>query len=217
LKIIIIEIYNSELHKGKKILIGVTGGIGAGKTLACRFFKEAGLNVFYADDIAKKLYNTNKILKSKMIDEFGNDILEKNKISFQKLRELVFANKKNQQRVNRIIHPFVIAEILNLAGNSRSKIILIEAALIFESSFDKYLDYVINVSENQKKRIERVRKRNAMSIKIIKSIMNIQMNEKERNRRADFVIKNEGSVKDFNKKVKFLAKLILLLPFKIKI
>ncbi len=205
------------MHKGKKILIGVTGGIGAGKSLACKFFKEAGFDVLHADDIAKMLYNTNKILKSKMIDEFGNDILEKNKISFQKLRELVFANKKNQQRVNRIVHPFVMSEILKLARKSRSKIILIEAALIFESNFDKYLDYVINVSANQKKRIERIRKRNAIPVKIIKSIMNIQMTEKERNRKADFVIKNGGSVKDFHKKVKFLAKLILLLPFKMKI
>ncbi len=194
--------------RAKKLVIGVTGGIGAGKSLACKYFEELGCKVFYADDAAKKLYVTNKALKNKLISEFGKDILEKNKISLNRLRELVFNNSKVQKRVNKIVHPFVFVQFAKFVKNSAAKIIIHEAALIFESGLNKKVDFVINISSNQKNRIERIRKRNNMTLSGIKYIMWMQLSEKERNERADFIVKNDGTQAQLKKEIQLMYKIL---------
>ena len=194
----------------KKLLIGITGGIGSGKSLACKYFKQFGCRIFYADDIAKELYITNTKLRKALVKKFGKRITDsKGNLDFFEFRKVVFSSTANQERVNKIVHPFVISEILERAKNSESKLIIIEAALIFESGFDKFLDYTIVVFSTIKIRIQRIRKRNRLSIRDIRSIVKLQMSEKEKMEKADFVLKNNSSPAQLRKKVKFIYSILI--------
>lgn len=195
--------------KRRKLLIGVTGGIGSGKSLVCGFFKELGGEIFYADKIARELYATNANLRNDIIKEFGKQILDENgRISFEKFRKLVFKSDANQKRVNSIVHPFTIKEILQRTKQSKSKLVFIEAALIFESGFEKYLDYTIEVFATVEERIRRVRQRNKLSASTIRSIIKLQMPEKEKLEKADFVIKNNSARRELKKKTQFMYKIL---------
>jgi len=191
--------------KLKKLLIGVTGGIGSGKSLVCEYFKKSGGEVFFADKITRDLYVTNKKLLNELVKEFGKNILsEDRKLDILKFREIVYKSDANQKRVNNIVHPFAINEILRRTRNSESSLVFIEAALIFESGFDKYLDYTIEVFANVKTRMERVRKRNKLALRLIRTIIKMQMPEKEKLKMADFVIKNNSSKINLRKEAIFL-------------
>lgn len=193
----------------KKLLIGVTGGIGSGKSIVCGYFAELGGEIFYADKIARDLYSADKKLKAELVKTFGKKILDEDKnISFTEFRKIVFKSDANQKRVNSIVHPFTIKEILERTRKSKSKLVFIEAALIFESGFEKYLDYTIEVYATADKRIARVRKRNNLSVSTIKSIIKLQMPEKEKLARADFVIKNNSTKPVLKKQVEFIYSLL---------
>jgi dephospho-CoA kinase len=197
------------LNKSGRLLVGVTGGIGSGKSLACKYFAQLGCKIFYADDIAKELYITNPKLKKALAGRFGKKIIDKNgNMNFFEFRKVVFSSTANQERVNKIVHPFVISEIIKRAKSSNSKLVVIEAALIFESGFDKYLDYTIVVFSSVKNRVERIRKRNMLSVRDIRLIMKLQMPEKEKIKKADFVLKNDSTTSQLRKKVKFIYSLL---------
>jgi len=197
-------------HVKKKLLIGVTGGIGSGKSLACKYFRHLGCVVFYADDIAKELYIKNSKLRKALVKKFGKKITDgKGNLDFFEFRKVVFSSTANQERVNKIVHPFVISEILKRAEYSKNRLIVIEAALIFESGFNKYLDYTILIFSTVGKRIQRIRKRNRLSVHDIKSIMKLQMPEKEKMKKADFVLKNNSLPSHLRKKVKFIYSLLI--------
>ncbi len=187
------------------LIIGITGGIGSGKSLACEYFKKLGCKIFYADEIAKNLYFSNKKLRAALVKQFGEKILNENGLlNFPEFRKIVFKSDANQKRVNKIVHPFVISEILSQSKKARSKIVIVEAALIFESGFEKYNDYTILIYSSIKNRTERVQKRSKLSKSVIKSIMKLQMPENEKRQKADIVIENDGTKKDLQKKVKFV-------------
>jgi dephospho-CoA kinase len=189
----------------RKLFIGVTGGIGSGKTLACKYLEKLGCKIFYADEIARSLYSTNFDLKKKLVKEFGKSILDKSgSISFGKLREIVFSSNKEQVRVNRIVHPFVISELIRRAKSHKSKIIAVEAALIFESGFNKYLDFTVEIYSSVNSRIERVRERKKLTVSQIRSVIRLQMPEKEKIKLADFIIKNNSTRIELKRKVEFL-------------
>lgn len=189
-------------HKRKKLLIGVTGGIGSGKSLACEYLKKLGCSVFFADDIAREMYSTCDELQKKLVKEFGNRILDDRKlISFDKLRQIVFSSERNQIRVNRIVHPFVISEILHRVRNSPSNIVVIEAALIFESGFNRYLDFTILIHSSVKNRFERVMKRGKLTLSQIRSIIKLQMPEKDKMQKADVIIDNDSTKRVLQKQI----------------
>jgi dephospho-CoA kinase len=122
-------------RRGKnKLLIGITGGIGSGKTLASRYFENSGYKVIYADEAAKKLYRSNKALKQKLVKEFGKGILDdKGNISGLAARRIILSGKKNIKRVNRIVHPFVVKEINRIIKSIKDRIVFVEAAIMFDS------------------------------------------------------------------------------------
>jgi len=195
--------------KNRIVLLGVTGGIGSGKTAVCSFLKQMGCSVYHADDIAKQLYIDNVPLRRKLVKLFGTRIHDNKKdISVEKLRKLVFSNKYNQQRVGRIVHPFVISELMKRIKSDESNFIVIEAALIFETNFDKYLDYTILIRSNVKTRIKRISERNHITGNNVKKIIKLQMPEKEKTEKADFVIPNNGNINELKKNVKLVFQTI---------
>ena len=195
-----------------RLRIGITGGIGSGKSLACGNIEELGYKVIYADRVAKELYATNLELRKKLVKEFGTGILdESGNISRPNSRRIIFSSKKNIKRVNSIVHPFVFAEMEKMVAKIKDRLIFFEAAIMFESGSYKRMNYVVVIYSNQKNRIARIRKRDNVTVSAIKKLMKLQLDEREKARRADFIIPNNSTAQSLKKKVKLLVQLLELL------
>jgi dephospho-CoA kinase len=195
-----------------KILIGITGGIGSGKSEVCRMLSKKGYKVIFADLLAKDLYKKDKKLAATVVKAFGKGILNyQGVINLTKLRALVFANKKNYKKINDIVHPVVIKHILNSIKSGKHRVIIIESALVFDTAFWKYLDYVIMVYSNKKNRLQRIMIRDGANRKEVETIMRFQLDEKLKIEKSDFVIVNNKSIVDLNSDVEFLSKVIKVL------
>lgn len=193
----------------KKLLIGITGGIGSGKSVVSKMLARRGFKIFYADTIAKKLYLTDKKLVSEIVKVFGKDILNyKGKIILPKLKERIFASKKAYQSINKIVHPVVIKHIKSEVRKSKFEIVVIESALLFESGFNKEIDYVITVYANEKNRINRLMIRDEASKSSIKHLMKFQIDEKKKMEMSDFVIMNNKTLEELKVQADFLSRVI---------
>jgi dephospho-CoA kinase len=193
----------------KKLLIGITGGIGSGKTVVSKMLARRGFKVFYADTIAKSLYLTDKKLVAEIVKVFGKDILNyKGKIILPKLKERIFASKKAYQAINKIVHPVVIKHIKSEARKSKFDVVVIESALLFESGFNKELDYVITVYANERDRINRLMIRDEASKSSIKHLMKFQIDEKKKMEMSDFVIMNNKTLEELKVQADFLSRVI---------
>ncbi|MBK8984296.1 MAG: dephospho-CoA kinase [Ignavibacteria bacterium] len=193
----------------KKLLIGVTGGIGSGKTEVCKLLSKRGFKVLHSDKIAKNLYLTDKKLVIEIIKVFGKDIVNyKGKINLPKLREKIFSSRKNYSAINKIVHPVVINDIKKFVKNNNYDIVIVESALVFESGLSKLMDYVITVFSNKKERVDRLKLRDEASTKSIKELMKFQVDEKKKMELSDFVIINNKSLKDLKIQIDFLSKIL---------
>ena len=194
------------MAKRKKLVIGITGGIGSGKTEVCKMLAKRGFKVFYSDLVAKKMYLSDKNLVNDIIKVFGKDILNyKNKINLSRLKEKIFENKKNYQAINKIVHPVVIKYLNNEARKSKFEIVIIESALMFESGFNKDMDYLITVYSNKKNRINRLMLRDEASRNEINHLMKFQIDDKSKMSMSDFVIMNNKTLDDLKIQVDFLS------------
>jgi dephospho-CoA kinase len=193
----------------KKLKIGITGGIGSGKSLACKYFEKLGYKVIYADKIAKELYASNNQLINKLVKEFGSGILDENgKLSRANARKIIFTGKNNILRVNKIVHPFVFAEMDKLVSKIKDRVILFEAAIMFESGSYKRMNYVVLIYANKETRIKRIIQRDGVKRKDVLNLMKLQLDEREKVKRADFIIKNNSNPADLNKNVKAFGKIL---------
>ena len=192
-----------------KTLIGITGGIGSGKSEVCAQLQNQGFKVFFADLMAKELYAKDKKLAGALVKRFGKDILNfKGKINLAKLKEAIFRSKKNYTDCNKIVHPVVIDYISKQIKKCKEKIILIESAILFESNFDKYLDFVVMVYSNKKTRIKRVMLRDGAKRKDIEKVMKYQMDERKKMERADIIIMNNKNMEGFSEQIDYVGKLL---------
>jgi len=192
-----------------KTLIGITGGIGSGKSEVCSYLSKRGFYVLSADLLAKELYNKDKKLASALVKRYGNDILNfKKKINLARLRDVIFASKKNYLDANKIVHPVVIKHLASLIKKARNKLIIIESAILFESSFDKYLSYVVMVYSNKLNRIKRIMLRDGASRKDVEKIMKYQMEEKKKIEKANFVLVNNKSLDGLSEEIELLIKVL---------
>lgn len=198
-----------ELRKSGKLKIGITGGIGSGKSLACRYFEELGYTVIYADRVAKELYSTNKKLIKRLVAEFGKGILDENgKLSRPNARRIIFSDKRNIKRVNSIVHPFVFREMDKMVSRLKDKVVLFEAAIMFESGSYKRMDYVVLIYANKETRIKRIIKRDGVKRGDVLKLMKHQLDEREKVKRADFVIKNNSTAPELKKNIKAFNKIL---------
>ncbi len=177
----------------KPYMVGVTGGIGAGKSLVCKIFSTLGIPIYNADDRAKVLMNDNQALKGGIISIFGTDAYKNDQLNRSFISKQVFVDEGLLQQLNAIVHP-AVGEDFNLWVNQHlaSPYLIKEAAIMFESSAWKELDSIVNVQANTTTRIKRVLERDRhRSEKDIRAIMDNQMSDDERSKRADHVITNE--------------------------
>jgi len=173
--------------------IGITGGIGSGKSTVCQLFRLHGIPVFDADTEAKKLNDTSPTIRKKLTQLFGNDLYENNRLNRQKLASLIFTNTENLRKVNAIIHPEVATHFKKWASEQKNApFVIIETAILFEAKFNKLVDKTITVYASEKTRIERIAKRDSVSVAQIKARMHSQLSEEEKIRLANFVVINDN-------------------------
>lgn len=176
--------------------IGITGGIGSGKTTVARIFEVLGIPVYYADDAAKRLMNEDPLLKQQVIGLFGNEVYENGLLNRNKLASLVFNNPERLLQLNKVVHPATIADAENwmrhTEKNAGIKIpyAIKEAALIFESGAQDNLDFVIGVDSPVELRLQRAMNRDKLTRDAVMLRMEKQMNEKEKMNRCHFIIIN---------------------------
>jgi dephospho-CoA kinase len=171
--------------------VGLTGGIGSGKTTVARIFELLGIPVYYADQEAKRLMNADAGIKNKVIEHFGESSYKDNVLDRAYLATIVFNNKKKLELLNSFVHPATIAHSEEWMKLQQAPYAIREAALIFESHVNKQLDYVIGVSSPRLLRIQRVTSRDMIQAEEVESRMNNQMDEDKKISLCDFVIRND--------------------------
>lgn len=171
--------------------IGLTGGIGSGKSTVAAIFHVLGIPVYYADKAAKRLMNEDASLKKNIQNNFGEDSYKDDKLDREFLSKLVFNNSEKLTVLNSIVHPATIQDAENWIAKQNAPYIIKEAALIFESDAYKFLDFVIGVSSPQELRIERAMKRDNIKREDVLARMSKQMSEEEKMKRCDFIIVND--------------------------
>jgi dephospho-CoA kinase len=171
--------------------IGITGAIGSGKTTVCKMFEVLGVPVYYADDRAKYLMNHNKSLKEKVKSLFGKEAYHRNgRLNRAKLASVVFNNKDKLKSLNALVHPAIHEDSESWFKAQKGKYAIKEAALIFETKGEKYLDKVIVVAAPEKIRIERVMGRDGVTAAQVKARMKNQFTQATKLKKADIVIQN---------------------------
>ena len=176
----------------KPKLIGITGGIGAGKSTVSTICKHLGFKVYNSDQRAKEIVSEDSIIKKKLISFFGNNIYKNGVLDRKFLSDKIFNDKSSLQQINSIIHPAVKKDFNSwIINNSNEKILFKESALLFESGAYKELDKIILIVSDKNLRVSRVLNRDQKrSKKEIESIIDKQIQEAEAIKYADIVIDN---------------------------
>lgn len=171
--------------------VGITGGIGSGKSTVCRIFEILGIPVYYADNAAKQLMRDNSELKQEIILHFGEDSYSKGELNRAHISNIAFSDPSKLQLLNSLVHPRTIRDAEEWMKRQTTPYVLKEAALIFESGSNLSLDYVIGVSAPRKLRIERIMSRDHISKELVEKKIDQQMQEEEKMKRCDHVILND--------------------------
>jgi dephospho-CoA kinase len=174
--------------------IGLTGGIGSGKSTVAKLFEVLGVPVYYADQAAKRLLNEDEGLKHSIKKLFGENAYVEGKVNRQYLAAIVFNDPLKLAQLNALVHPVTIADGNKWLSLQAAPYAIKEAALIFESKVDNFLDYVIGVYAPAPLRIQRAMKRDHITSEDVLARMKRQMDEDEKMRLCDFVITNDESI-----------------------
>ncbi|PKG38357.1 dephospho-CoA kinase [Psychromonas sp. Urea-02u-13] len=172
------------------LIIGLTGGIGSGKSTVSRFFSQLGIEVVDADVVARLVVKKGQPSLAKISDYFGLDILDKGELNRSKLREIIFNDESKKDWLNNLLHPIIRKQMLMQLKAAKGEYVLLEAPLLFENNLTAYCDYVIVVDINESLQIERASARDNSCRDTIKSIMASQIGRVQRLEKADFVIDN---------------------------
>ena len=173
-------------------IIGLTGGIGSGKTTIANYFKEMGIPVYIADDEAKKIMQSKSIIEE-IKTTFGNYLFENGVLNRARLAEIVFNNSEKLNQLNAIIHPAVKNDFQSwLQKNKDHDYVIYEAAILFESGRYKDCDLIITVTATEEIRIERVMKRDKTTREQVLSRIKMQWKDEERISKSNFIIINDN-------------------------
>jgi dephospho-CoA kinase len=173
-------------------IIGLTGGIGSGKTTIANYFSTLGIPVYIADDEAKKLMESSEV-KDLIKEKFGESIFENTILNRAKLAEIVFADSEKLYQLNAIVHPAVRNHFEKwLLNHKASPFVIYEAAILFESGNYKNCDYIITVTAPLESRIQRVIERDKTNREQVLKRINAQWNDEQRISKSNFIIDNRN-------------------------
>jgi len=189
------------------IIIGVTGGMGSGKSSVCKILEKLGVKIIEADKVAKSLYSTEPELKDKIVESFGSNVLDEwGEVSFTQLADKAFKDDKSSALLNQITHPFIRDAIRDkiIDHSITSDKIAVDAALLFEGKLLYAVDYIITVSAPVEVRINRIVSSGRFSEEEALKRISYQLSDEEKSEKADFVIQNDGTLDELKKKVEFV-------------
>lgn len=173
--------------------IGLTGGIGSGKTTVARIFESLGVPVYNADEAARRLMQEDAGLVKAISEKFGMDVYQNGKLDRAKLASLVFGYPEKINWLNALIHPVTIADAKAWMNRQQAPYVIKEAALLFESGAAEGLDLIIGVTAPESLRIQRVKRRDQLEEKEIKKRMQHQLEESIKQKLCDYTITNDES------------------------
>lgn len=189
--------------------VGLTGGIGSGKTTVAHIFEAFDIPIYYADIVAKQLMQTNKQLQQAIINTFGKESYSlKGELNRQYISSLVFNNPEQLERLNTLVHPVVIHHAEEWMRQQTSSYVIKEAALIFESGSQKDLDYIIGVFSPQALRIQRIMQRDNIDRNKVLDRMKNQIDEDVKMRLCDMIIQNDNQTPLINQVLAIHKKLL---------
>src|SRR5690606_22408054 len=172
-------------------IVGLTGGIGSGKTTVAKQFQALGIPVYIADDEAKKLMNRSKIIKRKLIALFGDEAYKDNTLNRPFLADKIFNNADNLKKMNAVVHPKVAAHFKNWLKKQIAPYVLKESAILFENGAYKDCDLIITVTAPLELRKKRLLKRDNTTLEKIQAIINNQWSDEAKILKSHFVITNK--------------------------
>lgn len=192
-------------------IVGLTGGVGSGKTTVAKMFQDLGVPVYISDIEAKALMHRSKVIKRKLIALFGDEAYIDNNLNRPFLAQKIFNDKALLQQMNAIVHPKVALHFKRWVKKQTTAYVIKESAILFENGNDKHCDVVITVTAPEDVRIKRVIARDNSSEKKVKAIIKNQMSDAIKIEKSDFVITNtvlkktENQVKTIHEKITALA------------
>ena len=193
--------------------IGLTGGIGTGKSIVADVFERLGAEVFRADRVAKDIMRTNGALRGGLREAFGDDVFTSDgTLQAAWLAKLVFADYRKLARLNALVHPFVRDELTIAMRKCRKPVFVCEAAILYESELESTFDYIVVVDAEESNRIARTMARERSTAEDVRQRMGMQMPQEDKAGAADFVLTNNGTVAELEAAAEQLYSIISVLP-----
>lgn len=171
--------------------VGLTGGIGSGKSTVARIFEAFGIPCYYADDRAKELMHSDESLQADLIEEFGSDVYQDGTLNRPLLAKIIFENDDARERMNGIVHPAVGKDYEEWQAEQDAPYVLKEAAILFETGGYKQSDANILVTAPEELRLKRVMKRDGADKEQVLARMRAQWSDEKKSKLADFIILND--------------------------
>jgi dephospho-CoA kinase len=194
-------------------LIGLTGGIGTGKSTVCKLFAERGVAVIDADAVAKELVALDQPALQAIVQEFGKGIIDaKGRLRRDRLRSIVFSDPERRKRLEKLLHPLILEEMLSRANRAGGPYCILCIPLLVETDQSSAVDRVLVVDAPQALQIQRVMERDHLTIDEIKAIMHAQASREDRLEAADDVIMNASDMTKLAEQVNALHQKYLALP-----
>jgi len=190
------------------MVIGITGSFCSGKSLVAKIFKENRAMLIDLDKLAHKYLKLRTATANKIIKEFGKGVVGNNYINRQRLASVVFGNKTKLEKLNKIIHPCVIKDMLGLINKYENKyeFLVVEAPLLFEAGLKKYFDYIIVVKAKRDAQVRRAQNKFRLKKEDVLRRISKQWPLVRKMRQADFIIDNNGSIRATRNQVKNIIK-----------
>jgi dephospho-CoA kinase len=197
------------MKKSRPLVIAVTGGMGTGQSSVCKIMQKLGAKTINADQVAKREIENNVSVQKELKKTFGAKVFYRNgKLNRKLLARLAFADEAKTVRLNKIVHPQMVARIIDIIENARDagrfSMIVVDAALIYELSLENMFDAVVVVAAKMKNRVERIKQRDKLSDKEISDRMSKQIPIEDKIEWADYLIENNDTLEQLEGKVKKL-------------
>jgi len=193
--------------------LGITGGIGSGKSTASEFFKKKGAFIFDADSEAKNLLTNNSNLSQRIIATFGSQVTTKKQLDLKRLSALVFSSRSLQNKLNNIVWPEVSSVMIDAAEKAENDgvtLFIVDAALLIEAGFDDFFNSILLITADKSMRYNRILLRNNIPESQIEKRMALQMPESEKKKLAHTTIENNSTISELYEKLELFEESLLL-------